>query len=170
MAESKTTFRDFGVLPGNAQPPDGVVRCFVSPGKIAGQYFGTALVASVGIALVVLFAWVMPWPLNALAASAAAAGFAALIFLATHNDYRWVELDGPIIRAKHLYTRRIIERTITEIESLWTMVHQLRSLETVVVETLLGRIKGIEIQFEDRRTPLRSHARRPGHDQRPGLH
>jgi hypothetical protein len=90
-----------------------------------------------------------------LACTAALMGFGAVLLLATHNDYGWVELDGQQLRAQHLYTRQIVERSIHEIESLGTMVLQVRRLETVITEKLLGRVKGVEIRFRDRRTPLR---------------
>jgi hypothetical protein len=77
------------------------------------------------------------------------------VYLATHNDYRWVELEGNTLRARHLYTGRMIERSVDEIDCLGTMVYPYRRLETVVIEKLLGRVKGIEIRFRDQRTPLR---------------
>jgi hypothetical protein len=49
----------------------------------------------------------------------------------------------------------VIERDLGEIESLATMVYQVRSTATVVLEAWLGRIKGVEVRFRDRRTPLR---------------
>src|SRR5262249_3713216 len=87
--------------------------------------------------------------------AAALTGFGALIHLVVHNDYRWVELDGSTLRARHLYTGRTIERSIEDIDSLTTMVYQVGGTITLAIEKLLGRIKGVEIGFRDRRTPLR---------------
>ena len=61
--------------------------------------------------MVVLFALTMSPPLSVLGCAAALAGFGAFVYLATHNDYRWVELEGNTIRAGHLYTGRTIERS-----------------------------------------------------------
>jgi hypothetical protein len=88
------SFRDFGILPDNLPPPPEKVRCFLSTGRIVGQYIGTGLVTAVGLGLTVLFALTMPLPLNLLGCAAALTGFGAIVYLATHNDYRWVELEG----------------------------------------------------------------------------
>jgi hypothetical protein len=155
MPRQPDDFRDFGVLPqGTALPPEHV-RSFLSTGRIIGQYIATGLVAAVGLGLAVLLALTMPLPLNLLGSAAALAGFGTFVYLATHHDYRWVELDGKVLRAKHLYTGQVIERSIDDIECLGTMVYQVQTTETAVMEALLGRIKGIEVRFRDRRTPLR---------------
>ena len=77
------------------------------------------------------------------------------MFLATHNDYRWVELDGITLRAKHLYTGRVIERSIGDIAGLRTIVYEVRTHAIVITEHLLGRVRGIEVRFRDGLTPLR---------------
>lgn len=148
-------FRDFGILPADIQPPPEIVRCFLTRGRILGQYLGTVLASAFGLGLALLLGYFLPFPLNVLGSLAALAGFAALVHLATHNDYRWIELDGQTLRAQQLYTGRIVERGLDEIECLGTMVYQIRSTQTLVVEYLRGRIKGIEVRFRDRRTPLR---------------
>ncbi len=155
MPEQPSTFRDFGVLPDDLRPPAEKIRSFLSSGRIVGQYIGTGIVSALGLGLTVLFALTLPVPLSLLACAAALAAFGTFVYLVTHNDYRWVELEGDTLRAKHLYTRRTIERHVDEIESLGTMVYAVRTAATAVVEGLLGRVKGIEIRFRDRRTPLR---------------
>ncbi len=155
MAEQSSAFRDFGILPVGLSPPAERVRSYLSTGRIVGQYIGTGLVAALGVGFAVLFAFALPLPLALLAAAAALAGFAAIIHLMTHNDYRWVELDGDTLRARRLYTGRIIERSIADIDSLGTMVYQVRRVATLAIERLMGRVKGVEIRFRDRRTPLR---------------
>jgi hypothetical protein len=155
MPQLTDPFRDFGILPRGTPPPPETVRSFLSPGRIIGQYIASGLVAAVGLGLATLLALTMPFPLNLLACGAALAGFGTFVHLATHNDYRWIELDGNTLRAKHLYTGRVIERPIADIEALATMVYQIQTTETAVIEALLGRVKGIEVRFRDRRTPLR---------------
>jgi hypothetical protein len=155
MPEESPAFRDFGILPDDLRPPAGTIRSFFSTGRVVGQYIGTGLASAVGLGLMVLFAVTMPFPLSLLGCAAALAGFGAFVYLVTHNDYRWVELEGNTLRARHFYTGRIIERSVDEIESLGTMVYQVRGVQTAVIEGLLGRVKGIEIRFRDRRTPLR---------------
>jgi hypothetical protein len=155
MPQQLDPFRDFGILPRGTPPPPETVRSFLSTGRIIGQYIASGLVAAFGLGLATLLALTMPFPLNLLACVAALAGFGTFVHLATHNDYRWIELDGNTLRAKHLYTGRVIERSIADIEALATMVYQIQTTETAVIEALLGRVKGIEVRFRDRRTPLR---------------
>ena len=131
------------------------MRCFLSTGGVVGQWIGTVLVASVGVVLAVVFLIFFPPPLSLLGAAAAVVAFAAFVHLATHNDYRWIELDGNTLRARRLYTGRIIERPIDEIDCLGTMVYQVGGDTTAVIEGLLGRVKGVEVRFRDQRTPLR---------------
>jgi len=94
MSEHPPTFRDFGILPASLQPPPEKLRCFFSPGRIVGQYIGTGIVSAMGLGLAVLFALTMSMPLSLLGCAAALTGFGAFVYLATHNDYRWVELEG----------------------------------------------------------------------------
>jgi hypothetical protein len=49
----------------------------------------------------------------------------------------------------------VIARSLEEIECLATMAYQVRSTETAIIEAVLGRVKGVEVRFRDRRTPLR---------------
>lgn len=155
MAEQESSFRDFGILPVGLKPPADRVRCFLSTGRVVGQWIGTGLVGSVGVALAVVFTVFFPPPLSLLATAATLVAFAAFVHLATHNDYRWIELDGNTLRARRLYTGRTIERSIDEIDSLTTMVYQVGGDTTAVLEALLGRVKGVELRFRDQRTPLR---------------
>jgi hypothetical protein len=162
MNERVSTFRDFGVLPtADLEPPAAVVRCFLSLGRLIGQYIFSGIVAAVGIGLLALFAVVLPAPQSIVGGVAALLAFSAILCLATHNDYRWVELEGNTLRAKHAYTGRIVERTINEIDGLGTIVRQVRQRSTPIMERLLGRVKGIEIRFRDGRTPLRIHRADP---------
>jgi hypothetical protein len=155
MSQPSGGFRDFGILPEGLPPPPDQVRSYLSRGRIIGQYIGTGIGTAVGVGLALVLALTMPFPLNLLGAAATLAGVSAILYLATHNDYRWVELDGQTLRAQHLYTGRVIERSVKEIQCLATMVYPIRRTETRVIEALLGRVKGIEIRFRDRRTPLR---------------
>src|SRR5262245_45216940 len=111
MAEHPPTFRDFGIIPEDLQPPAEKIRSFLSTGAIVGQVIGTGIVSVLGVGLMVLFALTMPLPLSLLGCAAALTGFGALVYLATHNDYRWVQLEGNTLRAKQLYTGRTIERS-----------------------------------------------------------
>jgi hypothetical protein len=148
-------FRDFGVIPHGVAAPPETVRCYLPWGHIIGQYAFTSVMAGFGIGIGVLFAFTLPIPANVLASATALGGFGYLIYFATRNDYSWVELDGETLRAKHLYTQRVIKRTIDEIEDLLTLVFQIRTAATRITESWLGRVRGVEIRFRDKRTPFR---------------
>jgi hypothetical protein len=156
MEETPPTFRDFGIHPEGLKPPAAArIRSYLSTGPIVGQYIFTGIVAVLGLGLAVAFVLTLPLALAVLGAAAALIGFAAIIHLATHNDYRWIELDGNTLRARHLYFGRTVERSLEEIDCLGTMVYQVRTDTTDMMELLLGRVKGVEIRFRDLRTPLR---------------
>ena len=40
MAEQESSFRDFGILPVGLKPPADRVRCFLSTGRVVGQWIG----------------------------------------------------------------------------------------------------------------------------------
>lgn len=154
MPEQPDFFRDFGIIPFGVSPPPQTVRAYLSRGHVMGQYLGTGIAAGFGIGLGLLSALAPPFPANIIASAATFAGCVYFIYLVTRNDYYWVELDGETLRAQHLYTRRIIERSIDEIEDLLTLVIQVRSAAILITEAWLGRIRGIMIRFRDQRTPL----------------
>lgn len=151
---SPSTFRNFGIIPDQVQPPPEVVRCYLTPGRIAGQYFATLLIAGVGAGLAALCFYYLPGALGLLGGSAMVAGFGMLIYLGTRNDYRWIELAGEQLRARHLYTGGLVERPLAEVESLLTLVLSGASMEGQVIQALLGRVKGVRIQFAGGDTPL----------------
>src|SRR5262245_32092347 len=123
MPEQIISLRELGIVSDDQPPPPATVQCFFSTRRLAGQFVSTIVVSSLGVGLTVLFALLTPLPMSLLGCAAALAAFAIIVFLATHNDYRWIELDGNTIRAKHLYTGRTIVRSVEEIESLAAMVN-----------------------------------------------
>jgi hypothetical protein len=157
MSTTPDFFRDFGIILFGTAPPRGRVRSYLPWGHVIGQYVAMILILGFGLAVAALFAFTLPFPrpVNVLIGLGVFAGAAGLAYLVGHRDYVWVELDGDTIRAKHLYSQRVIERSVAEIDDLLTLVIQIRTLATVVTEAWLGRIRGMEIRFKDRRTPLR---------------
>jgi hypothetical protein len=154
MAEPSLTFRDFGILPEGLPEPPPRVEAFFSTGQVIGQYIFTGIVSALGLGLVVVFALFVPLPLNLLACAAAVAGFGAVLFRATRNDYGRVVLEGDTLRCTHLYTGRVLERRLSDIENLGTLFLAVGGLQTAVIEGLFGRVKGVVIRFRDGRTPL----------------
>jgi hypothetical protein len=151
MPDDTDLFRDFGVLPYVVAAPSGPVRCFLSRGQAICQCIAFGLVFSLGLAMAVALALGMPFPINLLICPAPVLCFGYPIGVVTRSVYGWVELDGGVLRARHLYTRRVIERPVEEIADLLTCV---LLGNQVVVAAWLGRICGIKIRFRDGRTPI----------------
>jgi hypothetical protein len=147
-------FREFGILPDDVEAPSGTIRAYFSAFQIFGQYLGIGLLSGAGIGMAILFVFTLPVPQNILASMGIFACFAFLVYVVTKNDYCWIELDGTTIRAKHLYTRRIVAREIHEIDELITMVLPATKVSVHITNALLGRIRGIRIRFHDRLTSL----------------
>jgi hypothetical protein len=149
-------FRDFGILPPDLPAPPELVRAAFSTGTVIGQYIAMGLLGGFGLGIAVLFAFTLPLGvLNLLPAALAVALSGLLIYLITRHDYRWIELDGETLRARHLYTGRVVERRVDEIEELLTHVFQVRTAAAALTDAWLGRVRAIEIRFFDGRTPLR---------------
>lgn len=155
MPQQPASFRDFGILPENLQPPAGLVRGYISPARITGQYIATVLVILVAVAIMALLLWLAKPPLSYFGCVVTALCFALFVYWATKDDYYQIELDGDELRAKHLYTGRVITRRVQEIERLTSVIQHGGTVETAVTQQLLGRIKGMEIWFRNWRSPLR---------------
>jgi hypothetical protein len=147
MAERRPTFRDFGVIPAGLPEPAEVVRCFFSRGRVMGQYLATAVVAVVGLGLSILAALFLTSPLNLLGCAAFVAAFGVFVCMVTRNDYGLIELQGETLRAKHLYSGRTIERSISDVDSIESILIRSTHLETAVIAAMFGRIKGVDVQF-----------------------
>jgi hypothetical protein len=148
MGSSGEAFRDFGILPGDVAAPQGIVRCWLSTGQIIGQYLFSAFMIFLGLGMgipMVLFGRPEIMAIDVVVASF----FLGLTYFATRNDYAWIELDGPVLRARHLYTRRIVERSIRDIKAVQTHVYLMHTVAVSIVEWLTGVIRGYEIQFHD---------------------
>lgn len=147
-------FRDFGIHPGAVSPPSHTVRATFSTGQKVGQFMGSGLLSAVGVGLALLPAFGLPFPGGAIAGLGILACFGFLVYRVTRNDYAWVELKGETLRAEHLYTGRVVERPVEEIEELVTLVSPFVNAAVFVTEAWLGRIKGVQIKFRDQSTPI----------------
>ena len=127
-------FRDFGVLPNAAVSSTRTVRAYFSWGQVVGQYLMTFLMTGVGVALALYCEVTLPFPANLLGAVASFAGFGYIVYRATRNDYSWVELDGGKLRSKHLYSRRVVERSIEEIEAIVHRMSELGAIDAEIID------------------------------------
>jgi hypothetical protein len=147
--------RDVGIFPRSLATPSGRVRCYLSGPRILFEHSMTVGISLLGLALLFFIPTWLPDPLNWLGVATAVVGFVAMIDLGTRSVYRWVELDGTTLRAKQLLTGRVTERDVAEVLSVDTLILKVRQAETVMIESLLGRVQGVDVRFRGARKPLR---------------
>jgi len=141
--------RDFGLMPGAEEAPAGKVRSSLTRGNAAFQVVMTLLMVGGSAGLGVWFAigGIRGWGVepDALLLIAGCPGMLALAaFLAYHGagDVNlWVEVDGDVVRASHLYTRRVTTRRVAEIEEVKTLAFA-RGATAQTVEWFVGRSAG----------------------------
>ena len=119
MSDSREASRDFGILPGDVAEPREIVRCSLSTGQIIGQYLLTTFLISLGLGIGLPLAIMGP-PEAVLMGGWLAAVALGFTWFGTRHDYAWIELDGPVLRARHLDTRRMVERSIGDVEEIRT--------------------------------------------------
>lgn len=69
--------------------------------------------------------------------------------------FHWVEFDGHCIRGRRFWTRELMEHSIEEVVAIQPLGPLHTSLETLLMEQLLGSVWGYEIEFQDgSRIPL----------------
>ena len=154
MAQEPDFFRDFGIIPHGVPAPTGIVRAYFPRGTMFSQYLGTLFFSGLAIALSGFLALYLPSPLNLLGSSCVLGLNGLWIYGVIRNDYAWIELEGDTLRARHLYTGRVVERSVDEIEDLLTNVLQIHDVTARIVEAWIGRVRGITIRFRDKRTPF----------------
>lgn len=161
MSEPPTTFRELGILSAGPFTPPETIRASLSTVRAIVEMFGGVFVVTLGVGLTALAGCWLPSPLNLLGVSAFFLAFASLIPLATQHDYHWIELDGDTIRAKHLHTGRLVERSVEDIASLASIVRPIKGVGTTVGKPWNAHVQGVEIRFRDGQTPLRVLRRGP---------
>lgn len=140
--------RTYGILPERTAPRRGPIRSSLTKGNIIGQWIAFVLfgVCPILLSLFLLIAVpVLPVRLG-LGGFFFAFGLIVGFFIARDVN-EWVELDGETLRWKHLFTRRVHERKVREIEAVVTLTLAVRTVTVRIVEGIYGRIKGFEFQF-----------------------
>jgi hypothetical protein len=139
MPEVPEVFREFGLVSSGVTPGSEIVRSYLTSAQIAGQYLCSGLVLSFGLAIGFSSMFELSFPANLIIGPGIIDLWAFGLWFLYRRDYAWVELDGDTLRARHLYTRRVIERSVDEIEDLIAVLPH----------------RGFEIRFQDKRLPLR---------------
>jgi hypothetical protein len=154
--------RDFGVLPGGHRPVVARVRSEMTAGHAFGQYL-MSFIMSCGCGGMFLGAGALMF--NAARREGklndpmllggevvfllCAAFFIGLTAFVAVRSNRWVELDGDIIRAKNLYTGRIVEKSVWDTNEIMTEVFLVASAAVHITEMFQGRVRGFAIRFSD---------------------
>ena len=150
MPEKTPSFRDFGILPNDLPPPAETIRCFFSTGRIVGQYIGTGLASALGLGLAVLIALTMPLPLSLLGCARRWPGLGPSCIWR-----RTTTIAGLSWRATPFgpstFTRDArLNAPSMKLRAWARLSTRIRRAETVVMENLLGRVRGVVIRFHDR--------------------
>jgi hypothetical protein len=148
--------RTYGILPERKALPRGRIRSQLTTGNIIGQWIAF-LVFGIGPILLGLFLLIV---VPILSIRLGLAGFLCCLghflgFYIARDVNEWVELDGDAFRWKHLFTRQVSERDLSEIEAIVTLTLVFRTRTVRIVEGMLGRIKGFEFQFHDMKQGVR---------------
>jgi hypothetical protein len=148
--------RTYGILPEKKAPPRGPIRSRLTTGNIIGQWIAFLMFGICPILLGLFLLIVAP----ILSVRLGLGGFLSIMglflgFSIARDVNEWVELDGDTFRWKHLFTRRLSERDISEIDSIVTLTLAIRTLAVRIVEGMLGRIKGFEFRFPDMKQGVR---------------
>ena len=148
--------RTFGIVPGAFPAPAGKVRSAMRTKTIVGQWIASGIFIGIpALAALILLAVAAFAPIQMMSRGICAGigvflgAIAALLFSIANRDNQWVELDGDILRAKALYTGRIIEKPVRELNDVLTEVIMVRTLTVKIVEGLNGRIRGFAFRFHD---------------------
>ena len=146
----------YGIDPQAAQPAGGTVRSRLTTGNIIGQWIAVVLFGVGPVLLGLLLLMVVPvWQVR-LGLGGFFCTFGLFIgFFIARDVNEWVEIDGDKLRWKHLFTRRINECRVGEIEEIVTLTLALRTLAVRIAESIFGRIKGFEFRLAGRKSPVR---------------
>jgi hypothetical protein len=131
--------RTYGILPERKAPPRGRIRSRLTTGNIFGQWIAF-LMFGIGPILLGLFLLIV---VPVLSIRLGLAGFLCLLglclgFFIARDVKEWVELDGDAFRWKHLFTRQVSERDLSEIEAIVTLTLAFQADEFQVLLLLPG--------------------------------
>jgi len=140
--------RTYGILPERTSPPRGPIRSTLTKGNVIGQWIALVLFGVCPVLLSLFLLIVVPVLPVRLGLGGFFFAFGLIVgFLIARDVNEWVELDGDTLRWKHLFTRRVQERKIREIEAVVTLTLAIRTVTVRIVEGIYGRIKGFEFRF-----------------------
>lgn len=161
-SQREQTLRMYGIAPRRAPPSTAPIRSRLTTGNIIGQWIAFLMFGVGPVLLGALLLIVVPH----LPTRLGLGGFFVFLglilgFLITRDGNEWVELDGDILRWKHLFNRRVSERHASDIDAIVTLTLAYRNLTVRIVEGIFGRIKGFEFRFPDMKQGVRIYRADP---------
>jgi hypothetical protein len=148
--------RTYGILPQRTSPTRGPIRSSLTKGNIFGQWIAFVLFGVGPLLLGIFLLIVVPVLSIRLGLAGFLCGLGLILgFFIARDVNEWVELDGDTLRWKHLFTRRVHERKIYEIEAIVTLTLAMRTVTVLIVEGIYGRIKGFEFRFPGMKQGIR---------------
>ncbi len=148
--------RMYGLVPERAALPRGPIRSRLTTGNIIGQWIAFAMFGVGPLLLGLLLAVVVPVLPVRLGLAGFFCGLGLILgYLIAHDVNEWVELDGDALRWKPLFTQRVRERSVGEIETIETLTLAMRTVAVRIAEGMFGRIKGFEFRFPDMKRGIR---------------
>lgn len=154
--ERDEVLRTYGISPKRTEAPKEVIRSRLTAGNIFGQWIAFLMFGAGPVALAILLLIVVPVLEVRLGLGAFFGLFGLIVgFLIARDVNEWVELDGNSLRWKHLFTRLVDERPVSELESIETLTLAFRTVTVKIVEGMYGRIKGFEFRFPHMKQGIR---------------
>lgn len=154
--EKEELLRNYGIIPHRGAPSPQRVRAEFSRGTIIGQWVALILFGVCPVLLGTFLLVVVP----VLSVRLGLFGFltllgAAITFLIARDANAWVELDGNTLRWKHMFTGRVGERDVGQIDEILTVVLMVKTAALHIHESVFGRIRGFEFRFPDMKQGVR---------------
>lgn len=99
----------------------------------------------------ILVAWKSPTLESRLTIPLVMWGGGAFLFYQMIHTFDWIEFDGAVIRARHLYTRRLWVYRIEDIDEVRPAYGAVKGAADAVMDPIIGPVRGYEIRFAGRR-------------------
>lgn len=132
------------------------VRSSLTTGHVIGQWVAFVLFGICPVALGLLLLIVIPVLEVRLGVGVFFCILGAVLgVLIAHDVNAWVEVDGNMLRWKHLFTRRVHERQICELDAIVTLTLAVRTAVVRIAEGVFGRIKGFDFRFRGTKRGVR---------------
>jgi hypothetical protein len=99
----------------------------------------------------ILVAWKAPTLGSRLTIPLVMWGGGAFLMYHMIHTFDWVEFDGEVLRARHLYTRRLWVCRVEDIEEVRPAYGAVKGAANALMDRIIGPVRGYEIRVAGRR-------------------